>query len=101
MATTAVLCWPKTELAGGHMSATAHSTVNVAHHCKLNRLPFGSGELSPSIFCRLGCGWGRWRGEVLLVDCRSDHINCCLNIHYSLDVIFCLASLVTARQGFS
>jgi len=29
----------------------------------------------------------------------DDHIDCCLNIHYSLDVIFRLSSLVTARQG--
>ncbi len=32
--------------------------------------------------------WGRWRGEVLLVDCRRDYIECRLNIHYPLDAIF-------------
>jgi len=31
---------------------------------------------------------GRWRGEVLLVDCRRDYIDCRLNIHYPLDAIF-------------
>jgi len=31
---------------------------------------------------------GRWRGEVRLVDCRRDHIDCRLNNHYPLDAIF-------------
>jgi hypothetical protein len=29
------------------------------------------------------------------------HVDCRLNFHYSLDVIFCLSFLVTAREGFS
>src|SRR5215471_8392307 len=32
--------------------------------------------------------WRRWGGEVLLVDCRRDHIDCRLNHHYPLDAIF-------------
>jgi hypothetical protein len=35
-----------------------------------------------------------------LVDCRRDHIDRRLNLHYSLDVIFRLSFLVTAGEGF-
>ena len=78
------------------MSIATHSTVTV-----VRQLLFGLGELSPSIFWRRGRGWGRWRRQVLLVDCRRDYVDCCLNIYYSLDVIFRLPFLVTARQRLS
>jgi hypothetical protein len=38
---------------------------------------------------------------VLLFDCRRDHGDRRLNLHYSLDVIFRLSFLVTGREGFS
>ena len=65
------------------------------------RLLLALRELSPSVFWRRGCGLGHWRGEVLLIDCRRDHIDCRLNIHYSLDLIFRPSFLVTARQSLS
>jgi hypothetical protein len=47
--------------------------------------------LAPAAVTRLLAArraWVRWRGEVLLVDRRRDHIDCRLNIHYPLDAIF-------------
>ena len=42
-------------------------------------------------------GGGEARCSWLIAD---DHIDCRLNLHYSLDVIFRLSFLATAREGF-
>jgi hypothetical protein len=75
----------------------------VAHQGRYQpmRVPLGLGKLSPSVFWWRPAWRRRGRGEVLLVDCRRDHVDRCLNLHYSLDVIFRLPFLVTAREDFS